>query len=142
MRASLRLSIVILLALTSAPLAQPAEKLDGVWTAVAASRDGRTASDVVGNKLAFSGDKFTITRDGKTLYAGTYRTDTSRHPAAIDFVSTEGSLKGTWQGIFQLDGETLNICDNAPDMTRPRPTGFAAPAGSGYVFVVFVRDKS
>jgi hypothetical protein len=41
---------------------------------------------------------------------------------------------------LQFDGATLKICDNAPDMTKPRPNGFAAPAGSGYVFVVFTRD--
>jgi hypothetical protein len=57
-------------------------------------------------------------------------------------VNTEGNLKGTWQGIFQLDGVTLKICDNAPDMTKPRPAGFAAPAGSGHILIVFTRDKS
>jgi uncharacterized protein (TIGR03067 family) len=142
MRGSLWLSIVFLLAATSTPLAQSAAKLDGVWTAVAAERDGKSAADVVGHKLVFSGDKFTITRDGNTLFAGTYSTDLAKGPAEIDLVNTQGNLKGTWMGIFRLDGETLNICDNAPDMTKPRPNGFAAPEGSGYVFIVFARDKS
>jgi uncharacterized protein (TIGR03067 family) len=142
MRTWLWLSIIGLLAVTSAPRAQPAAKLDGVWTAVAAERDGKSATDVVGNKLAFSANRFTITRDGKTLFAGAYKTDPAKQPAQIDFVNTEGNLKGTWQGIFELDGATLNICDNAPDMTKPRPNGFAAPAGSGYVSIVFTRDKS
>jgi hypothetical protein len=57
-------------------------------------------------------------------------------------VNAEKALKGTWKGIFEVDAATLKICDNAPDMTRPRPDGFAAPAGSGYVFIVFARDKS
>jgi uncharacterized protein (TIGR03067 family) len=142
MRIWLWLSIIGLLAVTSAPRAQSAVRLDGVWTAVTAERDGRSAADVVGNKLAFSADKFTITRDGKTLFAGTYTTDLAKHPAQIDFVNTEGNLKGTWRGILRFDGAMLDICDNAPDMTKPRPSGFAAPAGSGYVFIAFTRDKS
>jgi uncharacterized protein (TIGR03067 family) len=141
MRTWLGLSIIGLLAMTSAPLAQPAPKLDGVWAAVAAERDGKSATDVIGNKLALSADKFTITRDGTTLFAGTYKTDPAKQPAEIDLVNTEGNLKGTWKGIFHLEGATLRICDNAPDMTKPRPSGFAAPAGSGYVAIVFTRDK-
>ena len=136
------LSIVGLLATTSAPFAQPAAKLDGAWPAVAAERDGKNATEVVGHKLAFAAGKFTITRDGKTLYAGTYTADAAKQPPQIDFVNTEGGLKGTWKGIFQLDGVTLKTCDNAPDMAKPRPSAFAAPAGSGYIFIVFMRDKS
>jgi uncharacterized protein (TIGR03067 family) len=140
MRASLFLPVIALLA--AAPASAPAQsRLDGAWTAVAASRDGRTADDVVGNKLMFDANKFTITRDGRTLFAGTFSADPAKQPAEIDFANTEGSLKGSWKGLFRLDGETLNICDNAPDMTRPRPAGFEAPAGSGYVFIVFARDK-
>jgi uncharacterized protein (TIGR03067 family) len=139
MRKLLLLSIGVLAA--SAAHAQPA-KLDGSWTAVSAERNGASAADVVGHKLAFSGDRFTITRDGKTVFAGTYTADLAQQPARVDFVNAEGSLKGTWLGILRLDGRTLQICDNAPDMTKPRPSAFAAPAGSGYVFVVFVRDGS
>jgi uncharacterized protein (TIGR03067 family) len=138
MRYWLGLSIIGLCAVTPASFAQPAP-LEGAWTAVAAERDGKNATDVVGHKLTFAGDKFTITRDGKTLYAGTYTADMAKRPAQIDFVNAEGALKGTWKGIVQVDGVTLKICDNAPDMTKPRPNAFAAPAGSGHIFVVFVR---
>jgi uncharacterized protein (TIGR03067 family) len=141
MRTWFWLSLISLVATTSAPSAQPAARLDGVWTAVSAERDGKKATDVVGHKLTFDAGKFRITRDGKTLYAGTYKTDPAARPAQIDFVNTEKALKGTWKGIFELDGATLKICDNAPSMTKPRPAGFAAPAGSGYVFIVFTRDR-
>jgi uncharacterized protein (TIGR03067 family) len=136
------LSLIGLLAMTSAPSAQPAATLDGVWIAVSAERDGKKATDVVGHRLAFNAGRFKITRDGKTLYAGTYDTGPATRPVQIDFVNTEKALKGTWKGIFELDGATLKVCDNAPDMTKPRPAGFAAPAGSGYVFIMFTRDKS
>jgi uncharacterized protein (TIGR03067 family) len=131
--------IVGLLAVTASPSAQPRAMLDGAWRAVAAERDGKNATDVVGHVLTLAGGKFTIAQDGKTIFAGTYTTDASKQPAQIDFANTEGALRGTWKGIYLLDGGTLKVCDNAPDMARPRPTAFAAPAGSGHIFVAFVR---
>jgi uncharacterized protein (TIGR03067 family) len=139
MRYRLLFLIIGLLAAASVAQAQPA-RVDGTWTAVSAERNGANVADVVGHKLAFSGDRFIIARDGKTVFAGSYTADLAKQPAQIDFVNAEGNLKGTWQGILRLDGRTLQICDNAPDMTKPRPSAFAAPAGSGYVSVVFTRD--
>jgi uncharacterized protein (TIGR03067 family) len=138
MRIRLLLLVVGLLS-ACAVEAQPA-RLDGTWTAVSAERNGASAPDVVGHKLAFSGNTFAITRDGKTLFAGTYTADLAAQPARIDFVNTEATLRGTWKGIARRDGGTLRICDNAPDMTKPRPSAFAAPAGSGYVCIAFARS--
>jgi uncharacterized protein (TIGR03067 family) len=142
MRYRLLLSILGLLAITSTPSAQPTAKLDGTWRAVAAERDGKSATDVIGHRLTFAGRKFTITRDGKTLYAGTYKTDPAKRPAQIDFDNTDAGPKATWKGIYDLDGVTLKTCDNAPDTTKARPTTFAAPAGSGHIFITFTREKS
>ena len=89
------------------------------------------------------GDTFDIVKpDGVLVYAGTFRSDPSAEPHEIDFANTEGEAAGTdWAGIWRLDGETLTIVDNAPDPTRPRPAAFAAPAGSGYILVVFERAE-
>jgi uncharacterized protein (TIGR03067 family) len=127
--------------------AQPAEdaqrKLQGAWTATQAVRDGKAADDVVGNRLSFTGNRFQIqSRDGKPLYSGTVRLDPSAKPAAIDFAHTEGALKGkAWQGIYTLDGETLKVCDNAPNLDKGRPAAFEATSGSGYVLITFKRAK-
>jgi uncharacterized protein (TIGR03067 family) len=128
-------------------VAQPAEeaqkKLQGVWTATKAERDGNAAGDVVGHRLSFTGPRFQIqSKDGKRLYAGTVRVDSNATPAAIDFEHTEGVLKGkAWKGVYALDGDTLTICDNAPNLDKARPAGFGAPSGSGYVLVTFERAK-
>ena len=105
-----------LLAITSTPSAQPTAKLDGTWRAVAAERDGKSATDVVGHRLTFAGGTFTITRgrDGKPVYAGTYKTDPAKRPAQIDFDNTNAGPKGNWKGIYELDGVALKTCDNAP----------------------------
>ena len=128
-------------------LAQPAQeaqkKLQGSWTATKAEQDGKAADDVVGHRLSFTGNRFQIqSKDNKLLYAGTVRVDPSAKPAAIDFEHTEGVLKGkTWKGIYTLDGDTLAICDNAPNLDKGRPAAFEAKSGSGYVFITFKRAR-
>jgi uncharacterized protein (TIGR03067 family) len=95
--------------------------------------------DVVGHRLTVADDRFQIVEpDGALVYGGTFRVDPAAVPPAIDFVNTEGEAAGvTWAGIWRLDETGLVIADNAPDPSRPRPTGFGAPAGSGYIMVTF-----
>ena len=63
-------------------------------------------------------------------------------PATIDFEHKEGVLKGkVWQGIYALDGDSLTICDNAPDLEKGRPGAFEAKSGSGHVLITFKRAK-
>ncbi len=125
--------------------AQPADdaqqKLQGTWTATKAERDGKAADDVVGHRLSFTGNSFQITsKDGKPLYAGTIRVNPSAKPVAIDFEHTEKALKGkTWKGIYVLDGDTLTICDNAPNLDEGRPDSFETKSGSGYEVITFKR---
>jgi uncharacterized protein (TIGR03067 family) len=141
MRTGLALTAVVLLAVTSATLAQTSVPLEGAWTAIAAERDGKSAADVVGHTLTFAKGRFSIERHGKRLYAGTYTTNPAPEPAQIDFRNAEGGLRGTWKGIFRIDADTLRTCDNAPDMKKPRPREFAAAAGSGVICIVFRRDQ-
>jgi uncharacterized protein (TIGR03067 family) len=127
--------------------AQPAEeahkKLQGTWMATQAERNGKTADDVLGHRLSFTGNRFQIqSKDGKPLYAGTVRVDPSAKPTAIDFEHTEAALKGkAWKGIYALDADTLTICDNAPNLDKGRPAAFEAKSGSGYVLITFKREK-
>ena len=134
---------ILAMALTlSATLATAQESpLAGTWTATDAERDGAPANDLVGHRLIFAGETFEIVgADGDLVYAGTTRIDPATEPPAIDFVNTEGEATGvTWEGIWRLDDPALVITDNAPDPSRPRPADFVAPAGSGYVKVIFAR---
>jgi uncharacterized protein (TIGR03067 family) len=116
--------------------------LQGSWTAIKAVSDGKSADDVVGHRLLFAGDRFSIQgQDGAALYAGTVRVDPSAKPAAIDFEHEEGALaRKTWQGIYVVEGgDTLTICDNAQDLESGRPDRFEAEEGSGYVLITFER---
>ena len=132
------------LVLACARPAEAAQKnLQGTWTAIRAERDGKAANDVVGHRLSFSGNRFQIhSKDVKPLYTGTVRVDPSAKPPAIDFEHTEGVLQGkAWKGIYALDGNTLTICDNAPNLDMSRPAAFEAKSGSGYVLIAFKRAK-
>ena len=128
-------------------LARPADEgqsaLQGNWTAEKAVRDGQAAGDVVGNRLSLTGDRFEIrSRNGELLYSGTFKASPSAKPAAIDFEHTAGALKGkAWRGIYDVEGDTLTTCDNAPNLARGRPASFEAGKGSGYVLITFRRDQ-
>jgi uncharacterized protein (TIGR03067 family) len=132
---------------TGFAFAQPADtaqkKLQGVWTATKAERDGKAADEVVGHRLSFAGNRFQIqSRDGKLLYEGTFKVDPSTKPAAIDFEHAVGNLQGkSWKGIYALDGDTLTTCDNAPNLGKGRPAAFEAKTGAGYVCITFQRAK-
>jgi uncharacterized protein (TIGR03067 family) len=117
--------------------------LQGTWAATRAERDGKAAEDVVGHRLSFIGNRFQIqSRDGKSLYEGTFLVHPGTKPAAIDFEHTGGALKGkVWKGIYALDGDTLKTCDNAPDLAKGRPAAFEARAGAGYILIAFKRVK-
>jgi uncharacterized protein (TIGR03067 family) len=135
---------VVAYGLAFAPPAEDTQKqLQGTWTSTKAERDGKAADDVVGHRLSLTGNRFQIqSEDGKPLYAGTVRVDPSAQPAAIDFEHTEGALQGkAWQGIYALDGDTLTVCDNAPNLAKGRPAAFETPSGSGYVLITFERAK-
>jgi uncharacterized protein (TIGR03067 family) len=119
------------------------EKLQGTWTATKAERDGKAADDVVGHRLSFVGSHFQIrSKNGKPLYEGAFRLEPSTKPAAIDFEHTGGALKGkVWKGIYAHDGDTLTICDNAPNLDKGRPAAFEAKMGSGYILITFERAQ-
>jgi uncharacterized protein (TIGR03067 family) len=77
------------------PITETQKNLQGSWVATKAERDGKAADDVLGHRLSFSGNRFQIqSRDGKLVYAGTFRVYPGTKPAAIDFEHTEGVLKG------------------------------------------------
>lgn len=127
----------------ASPAEEARKELQGTWRATKAERGGKAADDVVGHQLSLTGNRFRIrSKDGEPLFAGTVRVDTSAKPAAIDFELIEGELKGrAWKGIYALDGDTLTICDNAPDMDKGRPAAFEAKSGSGYILITFKRAR-
>ena len=53
-----------------------AKMLEGTWTAIKAERDGKSAADVLGHRLFFTGNRFQIfSKDARVVYEGTFRAD-------------------------------------------------------------------
>ena len=149
MRAAAFVGLCLTFELAVAPAcAQPSgdaqQRLQGSWVATKAEQDGKEAKDLVGHRISFAGSRFQIrSKDGKLVYGGTFKAmAASAGPAAIDFDHSEGTLNGkVWKGLYGLEGDVLNICDNAPDLDKGRPTALEAKARSGYVCITFNRSK-
>jgi uncharacterized protein (TIGR03067 family) len=128
---------------TAQPAGDAQQKLQGIWTATRADRDGKAAGELIGNRLIFTGNQFEIrSKDGKPLYAGSFQLIPGAKPAAIDFDHTMGALNGkSWKGIYDLDGKMLTTCDNAPNPAGARPVSFGTKCGAGFTLMTFRRAE-
>lgn len=116
-------------------------ELEGAWVAQEAKIAGEEAPQVVGQHLSFLGSRFNVTKDGGLLYGGAFAVDPAATQPTIDFDQNETTaFAGVWRGIYTLAGDQLTICDNSPDMTKPRPRTFVDGAAAGYIVVRFRRD--
>jgi len=116
--------------------------LAGDWVSVDEALAGKADPVLTGHHLRFKEGRFRITKDDRLLFGGRFETDTGSKPPTITFHQTETpTLNGVWHGIYELDGDSLTICDNAYDMTRPRPKAFDDCSAAGYVILRFTRVK-
>lgn len=114
--------------------------LSGVWVVTEATLAGEPDRALVGHRLFFDDDRFQITKNDQRLFGGRFETDSQSSPPTITFHQTETpTLNGIWRGIYELDGDSLTICDNAYDMTQPRPKTFDDCSAPGYVTLRFTR---
>ncbi len=114
--------------------------LEGNWEARRAISGGKSVPEVIGRRLSFFGDRFRIFHGSKPLYGGHFRLYTVAEVPSIIFEQSEGdALSGTWRGTYMVDFNRLSICDNAPDMSLPRPWSISDCAISGYIAIDFVR---
>jgi uncharacterized protein (TIGR03067 family) len=105
-------------------------KLEGTWIATSAVSDGKKVPDEILKKfmltVSFKDGKYTVVMAGDQVEAGTYKTDASKKPAAIDLNITEGKDKGKSQlGIYKVEGDTMTIAMTSHDK-KDRPKNFDA----------------
>jgi uncharacterized protein (TIGR03067 family) len=121
----------------------PPDRLQGTWNGVSATVNGKPLPDSTVKLL-----RLTLTKDGyktekgaEVLFDSTYDIDPSKTPKQINMVGTEGDLKGKQaQGIYRIEGDTLQICYTMPGKTRP--TAFESPAGSEAYLITWKRQTS
>jgi uncharacterized protein (TIGR03067 family) len=108
------------------------DKLEGTWQVVQVESGGQQvpANGLKEMQVVLTQDNLAIQLSPARKQLGTYRTDPTRRPKAIDLLATVGPDKGkTLAGVYQLDGDTLKLCFSEPGTDRPK--GFATKKGSG-----------
>jgi uncharacterized protein (TIGR03067 family) len=106
------------------------KKVQGTWKFLSHEMNGQPTprEEVEKLKISFSGDKFSVTEDGKVLQAGTNKLDPTKKPAHIDATVTDGQGKGvTMLGVYELKGDTLRVCFDPTG--KQRPTGLTPKDG-------------
>ncbi len=112
------------------------DKLDGTWTLESGERNGQPFPDEVAKtmKLTITGEKLKIEAQGNER-EGTIKIDASKKPKELDITVGERMTKG----IYELDGDTLKICQARPN--GDRPTEFSGKEGTNQMLMVLKREK-
>ncbi len=120
---------------------QDLDKLQGVWTVVAAERNGRTEpeeefqNDLVTIKKA----EMTVARKGSVRNIYRIKLDPAKTPGQIDLIGVTGLDEGkTLRGIYRLEGDRWTLCAG----TQQRPTEFKSKEDSTLRLTTLKRKKS
>jgi uncharacterized protein (TIGR03067 family) len=117
-------------------------RMTGTWSCAAATINGKPLADGTVKKLrlTMTGTRYKTERSDEVLSDSTYWLDTTKAPAHINMVGTEGDLTGKEaQGIIAVEGDTLKICYTMPG--KPRPISFASATNSEAYLIVWKREK-
>lgn len=109
------------------------EKLQGMWKPESGKRSGKdvSAAELAMMRFTFDGDKVTV-KFGKSELSARFLLDPAKKPPTIDFGNTS-------KGIYQLKGDTLELCWVRTN--RDRPTKFESPLDSHIILLVLKRAK-
>ena len=126
--------------------AKELKAMAGTWRPVSAENNGNMSPEGDLKELRWIRDeagKWALQRSDKTVLEWTVRRiDATKKPKTIDIEVTGGPHKGTiYQGIYELDGDTLRVCLAQPESAE-RPTEFSARKGSGFALSEFKREKN
>jgi len=106
------------------------KKIQGTWRFIAQEMGGKasTKEDLAKMTIVFTGDRFDVRDDGKTVQAGTHKFDPTKKPGQVDAVITEGEGKDSKMlGIYEMTGDTMKVCFDP--MGKARPTSFTPKEG-------------
>jgi uncharacterized protein (TIGR03067 family) len=123
---------------------QELERLQGTWEAVAVERGQQPLdSDHVRDlnlTLVVRGDRWTLQTQGVVEQAGRVSVDPTRTPRALDFWVQEGlAADKTIPGIYELRGDSLEICYG--DLDQERPAEFKTRPNTTQAKILYQRVK-
>ena len=124
-------SLMMLLAVCGAPV--PDKTLDGTWVTEKIEIEG--AATNLEATIILDGEKYTV-MIGNTKDVGSVSIDTSKKPAEMNVVGTEGVNKGkTYLCIYELKDGKLTICYSLDE--KVRPTKFETAKDSKTMLAVY-----
>jgi uncharacterized protein (TIGR03067 family) len=144
LRTTLAAPAVILVLIILSPLFADAKKesdaLQGKWSVVSLTRDGKVEAISKDAVRVIADDAYTMKLHPLVTIKGTYKIDPTANPKAIETTASSGPYKDmTMLGIYELDGDSLKICYAIPG--KDRPTEFTSKVGSCWILVVHKRLK-
>lgn len=106
------------------------KKLVGVWKGHAVEGTGEKPGGPVKLTVTITMEKISAVQDeNKDLGAGSYKLDPDAKPKRLDGTYVRGQVpKGFYQGIYQLEGNTLKWCTALPRIKDP-PKEFRTEKG-------------
>lgn len=128
------------------PARSDQEAMQGRWKVVGWETNGWSEPDGYYTAARISGDKIFF-RLGKNregdVQGYSFRLNEAQTPKQIDWVGTEGAIKGTVApaGIYHLDGDRLVLCLLNASKERSRPTQFETEPGDGLWLIVLQREQ-
>jgi uncharacterized protein (TIGR03067 family) len=118
------------------------KKMQGDWMVDTMVKDGIKIPDDDARALfrTVKDDTYSVARFSRVVGKGTFKIDATKKPKTIDSTPAGAADKAQQVlGIYELDGDTLKIC-NAPQ-GKDRPTDFEAKQGSEHTLIIWQREK-
>jgi uncharacterized protein (TIGR03067 family) len=153
MKIMVRSAIAVVLFVLAGPMLQAQEKpapreeeagkalleLQGTWSFESFEDGKKTPLPGLKKRTFFVGGNLFLVREGdKVLQAGTLRLHPAKTPRGVDAVVRKGEYEGnTMLGIYQLKGDTLEVCFD-PE-SGDRPNAFTVKADSTLFRATFKR---
>ena len=126
--------------------AEPSQKdidaMQGAWSITSFASDGEEvpAETIARWRRLVERDRVTWKQGNDTMVELTIKFDPAAKPMTLDSTIATGDSKGeVLLAIYELDGDELRVCFNAP--TKPRPTDFSSTKGSGQMMFTAKRLK-
>ena len=124
------------------------DQFQGTWMMVSREFMGKKATEEeikkLQTKIVVKGDTITVlSNDAGTeekVSELTFKLDPTTAPKSLDFTITSGPTKGQMAiAIYELDGDSFKVCYAVGEAKRP--TKFASPNDSEWVFLSYKREK-
>jgi uncharacterized protein (TIGR03067 family) len=119
------------------------ERMQGTWTIVSLTEQGKAIPAAETGILEFVIDKDVITvyEKGKIEVQYQVKLDPEKTPKAIDFTHQIGDNKGkTELGIYAFDGDKLKLC--LDEKRKGRPTVFEGKESETYSVIVLKKKAT